>query len=107
MSNDVIALMAAAARTWTQAGLPEDAARGALAPLLLAAASNVARLPLERALTGPVARGDASTVEDHLNALAGDADLSTIYRALARELLRLDLGHPSEARAALESLLRD
>lgn len=105
VSNDVVALMAASTRAWTLAGLPADAARGALAPLLLAAASNVARLPLEQALTGPVARGDAETVARHLRALAADGDLATAYRALARELLRLDLGHAPETTAALRALL--
>ena len=106
VSNDVVALMAAATRTWEQAGLPVRDAREALAPLLLAAASNVARLPLELALTGPIARGDLSTVQRHLEALAGDADLSATYRALGRELLRLDLSHTPEINAALAALLR-
>lgn len=107
VSNDVVALMAAATRTWEQAGLPVEDAREALEPLLLAAASNVARLPLELALTGPIARGDISTVQRHLEALAGDADLSATYRALGRELLRLDLSHAPEVSAALAALLRD
>ena len=107
VSNDVAALMAAGTRAWTQAGLPEDAARESLAPLLLSAASNVARLPLAEALTGPVARGDTGTVARHLAALAGDPDLSAVYRALGRELLRLDLGHSVEVREALAVLFRD
>ena len=115
VSNDVAALMAAATRAWVLAGLPEDAARDALSPLLLAAAANSAaangaHLPLAQALTGPIARGDATTVERHLRALAapgGDADLAHLYRALARELLRLDLGHAPEVAAALEVVLRE
>lgn len=107
VSNDVVALMAAATRAWSAAGLPEDAAREALSPLLLAASANVARLARAEALTGPIARGDAGTVARHLAALAGDDDLSRVYRALGRELLRLDLGHAPETRAALEALLRD
>lgn len=106
-SNDVVALMAAAGRTWTQAGLPPETAREALAPLLLAAARNVAALPLAQALTGPVARGDVGTVERHLAALEATPDLAELYRALATELLRLDLGHPAETldglRRALEA----
>ena len=107
VSNDVVALMAAATRAWTRAGLPQEDAREALAPLLLAAAANVAQLPLPQALTGPVARGDTETVARHLRALAEDAGLSNVYRGLARELLRLNLGHPPEVVAALEALLRD
>lgn len=103
VSNDVIALASAASRAWTLAGLPAGEAREALAPLLLAAARNVGILPLERALTGPVARGDVATVERHLRALQADPDLRDLYRALALELLRLDLGHP----ASLDADLRD
>lgn len=107
VSNDVIALMAAASRAWERAGLDVAAAQTALAPLLLAAASNAAHLPLAGALTGPIARGDASTVERHLRGLDDDPGLSALYRALGRELLRLDLGLSPESRAALEALLHD
>lgn len=107
VSNDVAALMAAGTRAWAQAGLPEDAAREALAPLLFAAASNVARLPLAQALTGPIARGDTETVARHLEALAGDPDLVGVYRALGRELLRLDLGHSAAVHETLRALLRE
>jgi len=104
-SNDVVALMAAAARTWALAGLPDETAREALAPLLLASARNVGALPLERALTGPIARGDVATVERHLAALAAAPDLAALYRALAAELLALDLGHPAEVTEALRRAL--
>lgn len=105
VSNDVVALAAAARRTWTQAGLPADAAREALAPLLLAAARNVGRLPLEEALTGPVARGDLATVGQHLRALEVEPELREIYRRLALELLRLDLDQPPAVTTELRRLL--
>lgn len=105
VSNDVVALAAAARRTWTQAGLSADAAREALAPLLLAAARNVGRLPLEEALTGPVARGDLATVERHLRALEVEPELREIYRRLALELLRLDLDQPPAVTTELRRLL--
>ena len=82
-SNDLIALAAAATRTWVRAGLPAALARDGLAPLLRAAAENVGSLPLEQALTGPVARGDVATVEQHLRALEAEPDLRELYRRLA------------------------
>ncbi len=105
VSNHVVALMAAATRAWMSAGLPVETSRDACAPLLLAAAQNVQTLPLERALTGPVARGDTETVARHLEALAGEPDLAALYRALTRELLALDLGHPPEVAASLRALV--
>ena len=99
-SNDVVALMSAARRTWALAGLPPEAAREALAPLLGAVAENLRRLDPEAALTGPVARGDLATVEAHLAALASVPDLRALYRALAGELLRVAPGlDPATAEA--------
>ena len=106
-SNDLIALAAAATRAWVRAGLPAALARDGLAPLLRAAAENVGGLPLEQALTGPVARGDIATLERNLRALEAEPDLRELYRRLALELLRLDLGHPRNVAAALRTALRD
>jgi predicted short-subunit dehydrogenase-like oxidoreductase (DUF2520 family) len=54
-----------------------------VAPLLSAALDNALRHG-DRALTGPVARGDAGTVAVHLRELtAADPDLARTYRALA------------------------
>lgn len=54
-----------------------------VAPLLSAALDNALRHG-DRALTGPVARGDVGTVRTHLHELdAVDADLAETYRVLA------------------------
>jgi predicted short-subunit dehydrogenase-like oxidoreductase (DUF2520 family) len=105
IANDAVALASAATRAWTLAGLPEAAAREALAPLLLGAANSIATLSLTEALTGPLARGDVATVERHLAALARDPDLAQLYRALAAELLRLPLGHTEATATRLRGLL--
>lgn len=104
-SNFAIALLVAARRAWALAGLPEAAARESLLPLLVGAVDNARELPLERALSGPIARGDADTVSRHLDALGCDRALRELYRALAARLLELELGHTPEARAALRALL--
>ncbi len=44
-------------------------------------------------------------MERHLRALEADPGLLVVYRALASELLRLDLGHPNHVRAALLRVL--
>ncbi len=106
MSNHVVALASAATRLWQQAGLPEETGREALAPLLLAAANNVASLPLASALTGPLARGDIATIEGHLAAMESMPDLRELYRALSSELLHLDLGRPEETTRRLRELLQ-
>lgn len=104
-SNHVIALASAATRLWAMAGLPPEPGREALAPLLLAAATNVARMDLAAALTGPVARGDIATVARHLEALERDPGLRELYRRLSDELLRLPLGHDEATTGRLRALL--
>lgn len=104
-SNNVIALMAAARQAWAMAGLPPDLARPALSPLLTAVAGNIAASDLREALTGPVARGDAGTVQRHLAALEGAPALHELYRALAVELVAVVADGDSDAAAKLRERL--
>lgn len=105
-SNNVVALAAAAQRAWTLAGLPLEAANAALGPLTLTVATNVAAHDILGALTGPIARGDVTTIERHLDALATtDPALHALYRALASEILRLPLDHTPEVTTRLHALL--
>jgi predicted short-subunit dehydrogenase-like oxidoreductase (DUF2520 family) len=65
----------------------------ALIPLLRATVENIARLGPDAALTGPAARGDAGTIERHLDALP--SHLREMYIANARRVLHraLSAGH--------------
>jgi predicted short-subunit dehydrogenase-like oxidoreductase (DUF2520 family) len=82
-SNHLVAVLGQAARVARDAGVPVEA----LWPLAQATLANVAAVGAKDALTGPVARGDADTVARHLDALPADERI--VYRALAREALRL------------------
>lgn len=105
VSNFVVALASAGGRLWELAGLDPLEGREALAPLMLAAAENVSKMELAKALTGPVARGDIATVERHLAALDSDAGLLELYRLLSAELLRLPLGHDAATVARMRERL--
>lgn len=107
VAGHATALFAQALTMMASAGLAPDAARQALQPLLLSAAKNLATLPPERALTGPTARGDASTIARHLAALSPlDPSLAATYRLLSREALSLAATRLSpEQRTALETAL--
>ena len=73
-SNFLVTLHAAAARLLQESGAPSEA----LVPLMTRTIEN------GFVLTGPIARGDWSTVEAHLRALEERApDLVPLYRALA------------------------
>ena len=78
-ANHLITLVADCADLLRGAGI-QDAER-MLGPLLSAALDNALRHG-DRALTGPVARGDAGTVTKHLAVLA-DAETLPAYRILA------------------------
>lgn len=67
-SNHVVALLGQVERVAAEAGMPLDA----YLDLVRATVDNVATLGPARALTGPVARGDWSTVARHLDALPHD-----------------------------------
>lgn len=79
-ANHLVTLVNEAADRLREAGV-QDPAR-LLAPLLRAALENGLRLG-DAALTGPVVRGDAGTVERHLRVLAG-TESRDAYRVLAR-----------------------
>ena len=69
-SNFLVTLLAAAERIAAGAGLEPDEARQLLLPLLRRTIDNVGELGPERALTGPVARGDEATVAAQRRAVA-------------------------------------
>jgi predicted short-subunit dehydrogenase-like oxidoreductase (DUF2520 family) len=86
-SNYVVALLAAAVRLMSAAGVPETQARAALCQLARGAIDNVAHLGADAALTGPVVRGDVETVDRHLARLSGPE--RRLYSLLGREALVL------------------
>jgi predicted short-subunit dehydrogenase-like oxidoreductase (DUF2520 family) len=81
-ANHLVALVAQSADVLRAAGVNDPARM--LAPLLSAALDNALRLG-DAGLTGPVARGDADTVAEHVRALAGTSpEALRAYVALAR-----------------------
>ncbi|MGO1057004.1 Rossmann-like and DUF2520 domain-containing protein [Crossiella sp. CA198] len=94
-ANHLITLVAEAADLLRGAGVADPGRL--LGPLLSAALDNSLRLG-DRALTGPVARGDVGTIRTHLGVLRAAAPESlSAYRALA---------HRTAERAVAAGLLR-
>lgn len=95
-ANHLVTLVRDCVETLERAGIRP--AERLVAPLLFAALDNALRHG-DRALTGPVARGDVGTVRKHLRELSGaDPDLAETYRVLAGRTAR---------RAAAAGLLPD
>ena len=109
--NDLTALMEAGLRSYERAGLDRATAQAMMEPLVRETLDNVFALGTVRALTGPVARGDAEVVARQLTALAAlDPRIANVYRALnviALDLARTQGGAPSAALDAVAAALRD
>jgi predicted short-subunit dehydrogenase-like oxidoreductase (DUF2520 family) len=92
-SNFTVTLLAAAERIAAGAGLAPHEARALLAPLVRRTVESVAELGPERALTGPITRGDHATVEAQRRAVEDAApDLLDLFDELVRHTRAL-AGH--------------
>ncbi|MEM9665274.1 MAG: Rossmann-like and DUF2520 domain-containing protein [Bacteroidota bacterium] len=97
-SNFFVTLMGMAREILGQAGLPADTQALLLRPLVDGTWRNLAEHLPEDALTGPVARADAPTLQRHLDDLAEHLPhLVPAYAALSIEAVRLAIrgGHLS------------
>jgi predicted short-subunit dehydrogenase-like oxidoreductase (DUF2520 family) len=88
-SNALVALEWTASGLLQEAGIDEWAAADMLSPLMQGTLQNVKSLGLEKALTGPILRGDVATVRAHLRALQGNPGARAFYRAMGKQILRL------------------
>lgn len=89
LSNGSVALTAAAFEIANSACADPGEAREAFLALLETTLANLRRESPERALSGPIARGDAATIRAHLRALEGDARPEAAYRALSALMIEL------------------
>ncbi len=88
-SNYLVSLEHAALEMMQEAGIDRTAAWQALTPLVEATLSNIGELGTAKALTGPIARGDADTVGRHLAALARRPGLMSLYAAAGMATVEL------------------
>jgi predicted short-subunit dehydrogenase-like oxidoreductase (DUF2520 family) len=104
-SNFTVALMSLATELWATIGITPGRATEALAPLLGGTARNIQTLGANRALTGPVARGDIGTVSRHRAALAEIPEALAVYDLMSRRLVEVALADRRISMAQAESLL--
>jgi len=96
-SNYLVTLIDVSLRLLEQAGVGRRDGLAALERLISATAANAAALGVPEALTGPIERGDAQTIDAHLEALgslspgAGRESIEAVYRALGLATLSLAL----------------
>jgi len=78
-ANYLNALLQSAVDTATLSGLAEDQVTKALLPLVGRSLQNIDNSSFGDALTGPIKRGDISTVRRHLKLLADQDNLRELY----------------------------
>jgi predicted short-subunit dehydrogenase-like oxidoreductase (DUF2520 family) len=91
LSNYLVTLMDSGLAALGKSGIDPREGFQAMRPLIEGTLSNIARMGPAKALTGPIARGDAGTVEQHLKALknSGLIDIESLYRQLGLQTLKL------------------
>ncbi|NOX37869.1 MAG: prephenate dehydrogenase/arogenate dehydrogenase family protein [Calditrichaeota bacterium] len=104
-SNFFLGLAAAAQDILQQQGFPSEHRFQPFLPLIQATLSNLEQQPPLQALTGPLKRGDVSTIQTHLDLLKRHApEWLPLYREICRALLpKLDL--PEDKKHRLKQLL--
>jgi predicted short-subunit dehydrogenase-like oxidoreductase (DUF2520 family) len=97
------ALLAASEDVAIAAGVDRRSARKRMLPILSQTLANYARLGGPGSFSGPIARGDVATVQQHLRVLRSVRGAREVYVALALVALR---NLPAKNRAGLEKLLK-
>ncbi len=106
-SNLVIALISASVNTLTECGFSQAEGLAALTPLIRGNAEHVLTDGLAESLTGPVERGDVTTIRKHLECL-DDREVRTLYRLLSKQLIPIAAAkHPARSYQSIEDLLND
>jgi predicted short-subunit dehydrogenase-like oxidoreductase (DUF2520 family) len=84
-NNYLVTLIHTAQRLYAQAGIDDAQSLAMMTPILEETLQNVQQLGTHAALTGPIARDDTATVENHIHALNGiHPSLATLYQHLGQ-----------------------
>ena len=91
-SNYTVSLMRMSEEIMISAGIPLDTAKKMLIPLFSNTAQNISSIGTQKALTGPVSRGDTEIIKKHLDALKDlEEDYRILYRGLALIALQISV----------------
>ncbi|MDP9158875.1 MAG: DUF2520 domain-containing protein [Acidobacteriota bacterium] len=88
LSPLLVAQMLTAEQVAIAAGLSSAKARKIMLPIVRQTLANYAKLGPANAFSGPIVRGDAMILRQHLKALTGIPEAAKVYTALARAALR-------------------
>ena len=97
-SNHLIGLLSAVVDMLVQCGFTEDNAYSLLNPLMTDNLENAFKNGVEYALTGPIERGDITTVKKHLSAV--DNEQAVLYKQLAKKVVKVAQRKNNDAQLA-------
>lgn len=109
-SNFMATILDAAEELLLKAGLDAHIVPRILMPLVQGTLQNVNKFDAENAMTGPVARGDITSVEKHLESLRGLPEFHDLYISIAKrslQIARRKKSLPEEKIRAMEAMLAD
>lgn len=91
-SNYLVTLESIAVALLEQIGIERSDGLKAILPLITGSVENLAHSGLPNALTGPISRGDTTTIARHIDSLREiQPDYQAIYRMLGNETVKLAL----------------
>lgn len=102
-SNAVVALLDVAYDLYMAAGLTRQQAAKVMQPLVEKTIADVFAHDTVKALTGPIARGDAAVIQQHVSAMPNE-HLKDIYKALGMKLIQLSQQKGEAATKNLERI---
>lgn len=106
-SNYLIALLELSIQSYVKAGLTRAQALQIIEPIARGTIKNIVELDTARALTGPIARGDVSTVATQLNAFQDwKPEYGELYRLLGGVALDLSVIKNTANHQSLEKLAK-
>lgn len=108
-NNYLVTLHHHATQCYVDTGIEEETAKKIVSMLMNDALSNLKMLNHKQSLTGPIQRGDTSTVNNHLRALNADPRFyptKDIYKAMGKGTVALT-SHGIDTRKQLEDILAE
>jgi predicted short-subunit dehydrogenase-like oxidoreductase (DUF2520 family) len=95
-SNYLVTLLQLARQLNIQAGIPDDIALTVLQPLIQGTLNNIHNHGVTNALTGPIARGDLHTIQNHLFCMTKELpDFVNLYKMLGQYTIPIALTQQS------------
>jgi predicted short-subunit dehydrogenase-like oxidoreductase (DUF2520 family) len=104
-SNYLVTLLDLAIRLIQEAGVHRQDAFNLLKPLIEGTLSNIGNVGVQKALTGPIARGDIKTIETHIEEIGSKRpELLALYKMLAFYTIDIAAARDSISASTIQAL---